>query len=141
MRGRPRSGTTGCIEFRWYSIPSAWRPPTECGLARNGSTGSLHGLINGEPRASIPDHNFKHRCIQRGHGTGRMSQTSRHPTELGKPGSSAPMLDKYAIVPISACVYALIVSPLLAHFLVQDLPPGTILETDWGLEFSGLQWR
>jgi len=38
------------------------------------------------------------------------------------------MLDKYAIVPISACVYALIVSPLLAHFLTT---PGTISETDW----------
>jgi exopolysaccharide production protein ExoQ len=46
-----------------------------------------------------------------------MSKAPRHPPELGQPRSSAPILDKYAIVPISACVFALIVSPLLAHFL------------------------
>src|SRR5271166_5966781 len=42
MFGRPHKGTTGCIEFRWCSIPSAWRRPRKCGLARNGSTRSRH---------------------------------------------------------------------------------------------------
>jgi exopolysaccharide production protein ExoQ len=32
---------------------------------------------------------------------------------MGQPRSSTPMIDKYTIVPISACVFALIVSPLL----------------------------
>jgi exopolysaccharide production protein ExoQ len=61
-----------------------------------------------------------------------MSKASRHPPELGQPRSSAPMLDKYAMVPISACVYALIVSPLLAHYLYLHLPPGAMLEPDLG---------
>jgi O-antigen ligase len=40
------------------------------------------------------------------------------------------MLDKHAFVPISACVFALIVSPLLAHFL--QLPQkATIIQTDY----------
>jgi exopolysaccharide production protein ExoQ len=59
-----------------------------------------------------------------------MSKASRHPLELGQSGSSASMLDKYAFVPILACVFALIVSPLLAHFLH---PPqmATIIQTDY----------
>jgi exopolysaccharide production protein ExoQ len=35
---------------------------------------------------------------------------------MGQPKSSTPMIDKCAIVPISACVFALIVSPLLLFF-------------------------
>ena len=42
-----------------------------------------------------------------------MSKASIHSFELGRPRSSTPMIDKCAIVPISACVFALIVSPLL----------------------------
>jgi len=42
------------------------------------------------------------------------------------------MLDKFAAIPIAACVYALIVSPLLAHYLLVHLPPGAMLEPDWG---------
>src|SRR5262249_24781069 len=42
MLERLRSDMTGCIEFRWFSMPSAWRPPRKCGLAPDGSTKSLH---------------------------------------------------------------------------------------------------
>jgi len=61
-----------------------------------------------------------------------MSIISRHLPELGQPRSTALVLDKYAIVPISACVYALIVSPLLAHFQLTHSPAGAMLEPDWG---------
>src|SRR5690348_15778180 len=46
-----------------------------------------------------------------------MSKPLRHPPRLSQPRSSARMLDKYAIVPISALVFALIASPLFANFL------------------------
>jgi exopolysaccharide production protein ExoQ len=42
-----------------------------------------------------------------------MSKASMHSFELGRARSPAPMIDKCAIVPILACVYASIVSPLL----------------------------
>jgi exopolysaccharide production protein ExoQ len=42
-----------------------------------------------------------------------MSKTLMHSFELGRGGSSIPMFDKCAIVPILACAYSLIVSPLL----------------------------
>jgi exopolysaccharide production protein ExoQ len=60
-----------------------------------------------------------------------MSKASRPPPELGQPRSSASMLDKYAIVPISACVFALIVSPLSFYFL-HLAHTATIMETDYG---------
>ena len=44
-----------------------------------------------------------------------MSKASMHSFKLGRARSSAPMIDKYAIVPMSACVFALIVSPLLVY--------------------------
>jgi exopolysaccharide production protein ExoQ len=56
-----------------------------------------------------------------------MSKASRHPAGLGQPRSLVSILDRYAIVvPISACIFALIVSPLLAHFLLKATP-----ETDY----------
>src|SRR5579872_697956 len=62
-----------------------------------------------------------------------MSTISRRlATESVKPASSAPMLDKFAKIPIAACFYALIVSPLLAHYLLVHLPVGAMLEPDWG---------
>src|SRR4051794_10029323 len=60
-----------------------------------------------------------------------MANAPRRFPELAQPRSSSPMLDKYAILPITACVYALIVSPLLAHFLLVGAPPGVMLESDW----------
>src|SRR5262245_27549632 len=45
-----------------------------------------------------------------------MSKASVHSFELGRPRSSTPMIDQCAIVPLSACVFALIVSPLLIVF-------------------------
>lgn len=45
-----------------------------------------------------------------------MSRPSIHSYELARPRSRAPMLDKFAIIPILACVFALIISPLLAYF-------------------------
>ena len=42
-----------------------------------------------------------------------MSKASRHSFELGRTRPSAPMIDRYTIVPILACVYASIVSPLI----------------------------
>src|SRR5262245_19584126 len=45
-----------------------------------------------------------------------MSKVSTHSFELDRATSSSPMIDKYVIVPISACVYASIVSPILLFF-------------------------
>ena len=42
-----------------------------------------------------------------------MSKASIHSLELGRPRSSAPMIDRYAVIPILACAYALIVYPLM----------------------------
>jgi exopolysaccharide production protein ExoQ len=42
-----------------------------------------------------------------------MSKASMHSFELGRAKSPTPTIDKCAIVPISACVYATIVAPLL----------------------------
>jgi exopolysaccharide production protein ExoQ len=39
-----------------------------------------------------------------------------HPFEMSRARSSPPMIDKRVIVPISACIYASIVSPLLLFF-------------------------
>jgi exopolysaccharide production protein ExoQ len=53
-----------------------------------------------------------------------MSKASMHSFKLGRARSSAPMIDKCAIVPISACVYASIVNPLLIFYL--NPPPYTL---------------
>src|SRR5262249_24451209 len=37
-----------------------------------------------------------------------------------RPRFSAPMIDKFAVVPISACIFALIVAPLLLFFIPPD---------------------
>jgi exopolysaccharide production protein ExoQ len=42
-----------------------------------------------------------------------MPKASIHSFALDRAGSSAPTFDKFAIIPISACVFASIVSPLL----------------------------
>jgi hypothetical protein len=42
-----------------------------------------------------------------------MSKASTHSFELGRASSSTTMIDKCVIIPISACVFASIVSPLL----------------------------
>src|SRR5262245_54783564 len=39
-----------------------------------------------------------------------------HSFELGRPRSSAPIIDKCAILPISAVVYCSIVGPLISHY-------------------------
>jgi exopolysaccharide production protein ExoQ len=44
-----------------------------------------------------------------------------HSCELGRPRFSTPMIDKCAIVPISVCVFALIVSPLLIFLTAPDV--------------------
>ena len=51
-------------------------------------------------------------------------KATMHSFELSRPRSSTPMIDKYAIVPISACVFALIVSPLL--IFVNSFPIQTL---------------
>jgi hypothetical protein len=56
-----------------------------------------------------------------------MSKASRHFPELAQTRSSAPMFDKYAIVPISACVFALIASPIIAFLY----PKHAIMDTDY----------
>jgi exopolysaccharide production protein ExoQ len=45
-----------------------------------------------------------------------MAKTSMHSHELARPRSPAPMLDQFAILPILACAFASIVSPLLSFF-------------------------
>jgi len=42
-----------------------------------------------------------------------MRTASTHSFELRQTGSSAPMIDKYAIIPILACGYAAVIGPLL----------------------------
>jgi exopolysaccharide production protein ExoQ len=49
-----------------------------------------------------------------------MSDASIGDCELDRPRFSAPMIDKSAIVPISACVFALIVAPLLLFVTPPD---------------------
>jgi exopolysaccharide production protein ExoQ len=58
-----------------------------------------------------------------------MPKASMHSFELRRTRASAPMIDKYAIVPIFACAYATIVSPLLdffaaTHSHIQNAEPG-----------------
>jgi exopolysaccharide production protein ExoQ len=50
-----------------------------------------------------------------------MSKSLMHSCELGRPRFSTPMLDKCAIVAISACIFALIVSPLLIFLTAPDV--------------------
>lgn len=57
----------------------------------------------------------------------RMPTASRHPAGLGQPRPSVSMLDRYAMLPIAACVFALIASPLLFYFY----PPRTMMDTDY----------
>jgi exopolysaccharide production protein ExoQ len=45
-----------------------------------------------------------------------MLKTSRYLPQPGQVRSSAPIIDRYALLPISACVFALIASPMLAQF-------------------------
>ena len=60
-----------------------------------------------------------------------MITTSRQPSRIGSAAGPPPgCLTDYAMVPITACIYALIVSPLLAYFLTRHSP--TLLEPDWG---------
>lgn len=42
-----------------------------------------------------------------------MSKASMHSVELGKASASFPIIDKYVIIPVSACFFASVVSPLL----------------------------
>src|SRR5262245_11561647 len=42
-----------------------------------------------------------------------MSRASMYSSELGQARSSAPMIDKYSIVPLLACAYATIITPLI----------------------------
>jgi exopolysaccharide production protein ExoQ len=50
-----------------------------------------------------------------------MSKASMHFRKLDRPRFSTPMIDKFAIVPISACVFALIIFPLLLFFSYSDI--------------------
>src|SRR6516165_5905707 len=50
-----------------------------------------------------------------------MSKASMHSCELGRPRVSTGTIDKCAIVPISACVFALIVSPVLVFLTAPDV--------------------
>ena len=56
-----------------------------------------------------------------------MSKASMHSFELGRARSSTPKIDLCTIIPISACVYASIVSPLLLF----AFPATSIMETRW----------
>ena len=49
-----------------------------------------------------------------------MSKASIHSFDSGRPRSSTTIIDKYAIVPISACVFALIAAPLLGSLTSAD---------------------
>src|SRR3954453_3416546 len=55
-------------------------------------------------------------CYAAGASRIRMPKFPMHSRQLARPRSPARMLDKYAIVPILACIFALIVSPLLGFF-------------------------
>jgi exopolysaccharide production protein ExoQ len=66
-----------------------------------------------------------------------VSQASKHSFELSRTESSAPTIDKYAIVPILACAYATIVDPLMlfggidAGTRIQDAEPGLTNRIFW----------
>src|SRR5262245_13964966 len=53
---------------------------------------------------------------------------SMHSLELDRGRSSTPVIDKYTIAPIAACVFALIVSPLIL-FVVGLTGPGIALQS------------
>jgi exopolysaccharide production protein ExoQ len=48
------------------------------------------------------------------------SQSSRHFGKLGQRRSSAPIIDKYALIPLVACGFSVIFSPLLGFFNPYD---------------------
>jgi exopolysaccharide production protein ExoQ len=57
-----------------------------------------------------------------------MSNPSVASYELGRPRSSAPAIDKYAMIALSACAFALIVSPLLIFITTGGQRPPNIME-------------
>ena len=61
-----------------------------------------------------------------------MSNPSVASYELGRPRSSAPTIDKYAMIALSACVFALIVSPLLIFTTTGGQRPPNIMEPSSG---------
>jgi O-antigen ligase len=65
-----------------------------------------------------------------------MSKASMQSLNLGPARSSAPVIDKFAIVPIMACVYATIITPLVDfhfdfHANVQNAEPGLVNRLFW----------
>src|SRR5437868_2625296 len=48
------------------------------------------------------------------------SQSSRHFGKFGQPHFSAPMVDKYALVPLVACGFSVVLSPLFTFFNPSD---------------------
>jgi exopolysaccharide production protein ExoQ len=64
-----------------------------------------------------------------------MVKVSSHSFELSRTASSAPLIDKYVIVPILACAFAAVISPLIDSFEVrahiQDAEPGVINRIFW----------
>src|SRR6516162_6701099 len=50
-----------------------------------------------------------------------MSKASMHSFELGRARASTSTIDNCAIVPILACVFAVLVSPLFIYFTTSDL--------------------
>ena len=57
-----------------------------------------------------------------------MSNPSVASYELGRPKSSGPAIDKYAMIALSACAFALIVSPLLIFITTGGQRPPNIME-------------
>lgn len=53
-----------------------------------------------------------------------MSESSKHPFEIAPPRTSAPIFDKFVILPILACAYAEIISPLLIRIETGPLVGG-----------------
>jgi exopolysaccharide production protein ExoQ len=57
-----------------------------------------------------------------------MSKVSMHSFELGRARSPTPIVDSCAIVPIAACAYASIISPLLLYFSDRSTSLQSIME-------------
>ena len=69
-----------------------------------------------------------------------MSKASMHSFKLGRARPFTPMIDKSTIIPILACVYSIIVSPLMIFLLRRPQPLRALWRPATKIKFSGPRW-